>query len=247
MMSFVQRNARRVSIAALSLLAAACGGSEITHPTPPSGDQLTFTGATVNSLDSTAQVMVAANPGNSTLKSLADSTLLVLTTGVQAKRIDVTTNLTSAPLYFIGIHRTINASTNAWSTWTLVGIDDPSHLANIVEVAGFAQNTTGSAPTTVSATIGDGTGRINGRLLQVATGGGVTDWAANTGSATFTSDAPGESCPGFVATAHMTCAMETMHVQFSISAASGSNGAGARSASQSTTVDVPAMRLTYTP
>src|SRR4051812_36778290 len=106
-------------VVGLALFAAACGGSELLDPITRS-DQLTFSGPTIHSLDSTAQVIVAANPGNGTLKSLADSTLLVFTAGVVAKRVNVSTNLTSAPLYFVGIHRTINRATGAFSTWTLV-------------------------------------------------------------------------------------------------------------------------------
>src|SRR3954470_23194357 len=76
---------------------AACGGSD-TEPTEvPSAFVLT-TGQ-VKSLDSTAQVIVQANPGNGTLKSLVDSTLLVLTAGVTAKKLSVSTDLTAAPLY----------------------------------------------------------------------------------------------------------------------------------------------------
>ena len=157
---------------------------------------------------------------------------------------NVSTNLTSAPLYFVAIHRTINRTSGAFSTWTLVGLDDPSHLANIVEVSGFAQSATGPAPTTLTGTIGDGTGSVNGRLLQVAAGGAVTEWEANVGSATFTSDAPGAACPGFTATPNITCALEQMHVRFTISGSSGSN---TKSATQTDIVDVPAMRLTYTP
>ena len=228
-------------VVGLALFAVACGDSIVTN-TLPGSDQLTFNGPTIHSLDSTAQVIVAANPGNATLKSLADSTLLVFTAGVQAKRVNVSTNLTSAPLYFVGIHRTINRATGAFSTWTLVGLDDPSHLTNIVEVSGFAQSATGPAPTTLSGVIGDGS--VNGRLLQVATGGAVSEWDASTGSATFTSDAPGAACPGFTPTANITCAMEVMHVRFTMS---GSSGGTAKSATQTDVVDVPTMRLTYTP
>ena len=227
----------------VALLATACGSSDVTPPLTGS-DQLTFTGASINSLDSTVQVIVQANPGNSTLKSLADSTLLVLSAGVQAQRVNVSTNLTSAPLYFVGIHRTINRTTNAFSTWTLVGIDDPSHLTNIVEVSGFVQAPTGAAPVSLTATIADGSGAVNGRLLQVATGGAVSEWIATSGSATFLSDGESGACPGYTPPPKFTCTMERMHVHFTMSA---TGSGGTKTATQTETVDVPAMRLTYTP
>jgi hypothetical protein len=43
----------------------------------------------------------------------------------------------------------------------------------------------------------------------------------------------------------VTCAMETMHVTFNVSATGGTGGPGARQASVPAAIDVPAMRLTY--
>ena len=132
----------------------------------------------VNSLDSTAQVIVQANPGNATLKSFADSTLLVLTAGIQAQRVNITTNLTSAPLYFVGIHRTINRATGA-----VFDVDVGRHRRSVAPHEHRRgrrlrrRSPTGAAPTSLSATIGDGSGAVNGRLLQVATGGAVTELA----------------------------------------------------------------------
>jgi len=241
-LSFCVRRVRLARVVTLAALATACGGSDSTSPSSQP-DHITFTNATINSLDSTTQVIVQANPGNPTLKALADSTLLVLTAGIQAVRVNVTTNLTSAPLYFVGIRRTINQTTNAWTTWTLVGIDDPSHLGNIVEVAGFAQAATGGAPASVSGTVG-GSGSINGRLLQVGNGGTVAEWAVNAGSASFASDTPGGACPNYTPPPKITCTLEVMHVNFTIT---GTSGGSTKSATQTQTVDVPTMRLTYNP
>jgi hypothetical protein len=237
--------------AARSVAILICGASVLmachdatTTPTI-SGDRITFTTEQVNSLDSTGSVIETANPTNGTLKSLVDSTLLVFTAGIEAQRLDITTNLTAAPLYFVGIHRVINQSaSSSFSTWTLVGMDDPSHLVNLVEASGFAQAGGTTAPSSVSGTIGDGTGLVNALFLQVAAGGSVTQWNASSGSVSFSSDAPGAACPNFTPTAKVTCSLETMHVQFT---ANASNASGARQASIPTSVAVPAMRLTIIP
>jgi hypothetical protein len=227
---------------AVALTSPACG-SDATSPGPlPESFQLS--GPQVSSLDSTGQVIVQANPGNPELKSLVDSTLLVLTAGVTAKHVAITTNLTSVPLHFVGVHRVINVG-SAFSTWAVVGFDDPSHLVNILEVSGFAQSGNATAPASVSGVIGDGS--VNGLMLQTTAGGAVTEWFAGSGSASFVSDAPGAACPGFTATPKVACALETMHVHFTMSASSGSGGAGPRQASLPTDVDIPAMRLTFTP
>jgi hypothetical protein len=129
-----------------------CSGADNTGPaTTP--DRLQLTAAQVKSLDSIGQVIVQANPGNANLKALADSTLAVLTAGIEAKRVDIATNLTTAPLYLVGIHRAAAGSTGSYSTWTLVAIDDPSRLANLAEVSGFAQSTSATPPASALETM----------------------------------------------------------------------------------------------
>src|SRR4051794_4304316 len=218
----------RFSVAALAfglVVVAGCGGSESTDPssTPPP-DKIQFTAGQVRSLDSTGQVIVSANPTIPDLKSLVDSTLLVFTAGIEAKRVDISTNLTSAPLYVVGIHRAVSRASGSFSTWTLVGLDDPSKLANLIEVSGFAQSSTAVPPVSVSGTIGDGSGVVNAMLLQVAAGGAVTLWHANSGNVSFSSDAPGAACPGFQASTVVTCALETMHVRFIANSPTGTGG-----------------------
>jgi len=246
----MRSHAARATLAILalcsSLIASACGGSDSSSP-HPIGDQLTLTEAQVHSLDSTGQVIEHGNPTSGTLKSLVDSTLLVLTAGIVLQRVDISTDLTTAPLYFVGIHRVVTRSTgSSFSTWNVVGINDPSNLTSVVEVSGFAQSNGGTAPTAQTGTIGDGSGLVNGHFLTVGAAGAVTEWFANTGSASFTSGSAGAACPNFAATTVVTCSLETLHLHFSAHASSGSNGAGARQAAVSSDVDVPTMRLTYT-
>jgi hypothetical protein len=226
-------------------LAGCSGGSDPAGP-EPAPDVLELTTKQLGALDSTGQAITDANPGNASLKSLVDSTLLVLTAGVQAKRLDVTTNLTTKPLYFVGVHRAVSSATGSFSTWTVVGMDDPEKLTSLVEVSGFAQNATPTPPTSLSGTIGDGTGFVNGMMLAVGNGGAVTEWPSTTGTASFSSSAPGAACPNFPATGNITCTLETLRVRFTLSAPNGTGGAGARSASVAAEVDVPTMRLTYT-
>ena len=229
---------------AVSVLLAACGGTDSTGPdTAPEVLQLTT--KQVGALDSTGQVISQANPGNASLKALVDSTLLVLTAGVQAKRLDVSTNLTTKPLYFVGVHRAVGGVNGSFSTWTLVGMDDPEKLTSLIEVAGFAASASGTPPTFVAGTIGDGAGTVNGMLLAVGNGGAVTEWRATSGTVTFSSTPSNTACPNFTPNGNITCTLETMHVRFTISAPSGTGGASARQAAVAADVDVPAMRLTY--
>jgi len=247
MVNCVQYPSRILAVALASVAAAACSDSKGTGPsnTP---ETIVLTTGQIASLRSSAQAIANSDPANADLRALVDSTLGVLTAGVEARRLDVTTNLTTVPLYFVGLHRTASYSTHSWSTWTLVGFDDPSHLTALVEVSGFAQSANATPPSTVVGTIGDGTGIVNALMIQVASGGAVTTWRAGSGTAGFRSDTPGAACPNFTPpNPHISCALETKHVQFSANAASGSSGAPARQASLSTEASVAAMRLVYTP
>jgi hypothetical protein len=230
---------------ALSALLAACDRTDPIEP-EDAPDVIQLTAAQIGALDSTGQVITEANPGNGTLESLVDSTLQVLTAGVEARRLDVTTNLTTKPLYFVGVHRAVSRENGAFSTWTLVGMDDPSKLTSLVEVSGFAPSATAIPPASMSGTIGDGTGVVNGLLLAVGSGGSVTEWRPTSGTVSFSSTASGTACPNFPPSGNITCTLETMRVRFTVTAPGGTGGASARSAAVATDVDVPAMRLTYT-
>lgn len=236
----------RLAAAALSVaFALGCSSSstDVTH-TPPSGDSFVMTSHQASSLDSTGQVVVTANPGDATLQSLLDSTLQVFTAGITAQRVEVSTDLTTAPLYFVGIHRVVERASGSFSTWNVVGMDDPEALVNLIEVSGFAESSTATAPTSVSGSIG--TGVVNALFLKVATGGAVTEWFANTGTLSFSSDAATVPCPVPNPAANLTCAVETMHVHFDVTASNDEHGGAGRHATVATDVDIPTMRLTYT-
>ena len=242
--SLVSNGSRLVAIIAVAFGLGCSSDSTDPIHTPPSGDSFVMTSHQAASLDSTGQVVVTSNPGNSNLKSLLDSTLQVLTAGVTAKRIDVTTDLTTVPLYFVGIHRVVERASGSFSTWNVVGMDDPEALVNLIEVSGFAESGTATAPASVSGSIG--TGVVNALFLKVATGGAVTEWDANSGTIAFSSDAATVPCPVPNPSANLTCAIETMHVHFNVTAANDQNGGSGRHAIVATDVDIPTMRLTYT-
>jgi hypothetical protein len=233
---------RLFASALVCVVAMACGGSDSTGP-QNGADKIVLTGGQVHALDSAGQAIVAANPGNPTLKAIVDSTLQALTVGAELRRLDVTTNITTKPLYFIGIHRTASFSNHSYSTWNVVGFDDPSHLTVLVEVSGFAENGTSTPPTNVSGTIGDGTGIVNAHFIEVGSGGSVTMWDAGTGTASFRSDAPTGACPNFTPpNPGLTCQLETTNLVF---AATASSAAGSRQASLSSEAAVSAMKMIY--
>ena len=240
------RSARPLLMLACAMIAAACGGDATGPATQPSTTALSV--AQLGSLDSAARSLVDSNPNNPDLETLLDSTLLVLKAGVPVTRLDVATNLTSAPLQFVGLHQVYQGvGASAFSTWTLVGFDDPLRLTSLVEVSGFNIAGGSTAPSSVTGTIGDGSGDVNALLIQVVGGGAVTEWHAASGTVSFVSDsgATGTPCPGFTPTVTVTCTIETLHVHFTANAPSGTNGAPARQATLATDAALPTMKVTY--
>jgi len=237
---------RLLTLGLAAALLIGCGGDDPTQPAPPTGDTFILTSAQVNAMTDRAETVEQSNPGSTSFKSFVDSTLLALQAGVTMKRLDVTTNLTTAPLYFIGIHRVVNQSSGgSFSTWTLIGFEDPSAFANVVEVSGFAQSSTSTAPSTVSGPIGNTI--MNAQLLQVQPNNTIAVWNYSTGSASFASDAPTGACPNGSPQPKLTCSIENMTVTFNVTAAQSASSNITRSASVPVSVTVPALRLTYTP
>lgn len=230
---------------ALAVVASLSCSTEPTRP-GPTGETLTLSQAQVDSIVNRGDAVADANPGQASLRSFVDSTLQALQAGVVMQRLDVATNLTENPLYFIGIHRIVNQSNgSSFSTWTLVGFEDPADFRSVVQTSGFAQAPGNTAPTSVSGTIGQG--YLNAQMLIVSPGGSVSTFNYSSGTVSFRSAAPSGSCPKTNPAPATVCTLETMQVHFSVSATQSASGSAERHASVTGEVAVPAMRLTYTP
>src|SRR4051794_33519054 len=158
------------TLAALACLFLACSDNPAS-PTP-TGDQFTLSEAQFDAMVGRGDAVADANPGNTSLRSFVDSTLQALQAGVEMQHLEVSTNLTDKPLYFVGIHRVINrASGSSFATWTLIGFEDPANFKSVVQTSGFAESTGGTAPSSVSGPIGSG--YANGQLLLINADGSV--------------------------------------------------------------------------
>jgi len=242
------RTAPALALGAAIVVALGCGTDTPAGPEPPTGAEFTLTQAQLSALATRVDQLIDANPANGSLRSLVDSTLLALQAGVVMKRLDVETDLTTAPLYFIGIHRVVHQpGGGSFSTWTLVGFEDPANFANIVQTSGFAPSATSTAPSAVSGTIGDGSGIVNGQLLQVGANNSVATFNFSAGSASFSSDAPTSPCPNGNPEPRTVCTLESMRVTFSVTATESMTSSLARHAWMTNEATVPTIRLTYTP
>jgi hypothetical protein len=230
-----------ISLGSIALLSLCGCGDSGTQP-PVSTDLLVLSAHQLSALDSTGQVIQESNPSNTTVRTLNDSVLTALAAGVALKHVDLVTDVTTAPLYFIGIHRVINhAGGGSSATWTVIGLDAPEDLTAMIEAGGYAEGGATAAPSTMSGQIGDTF--VNARFWRVAAGGALTEWIGGPGSISFASSAATGNCPTASTVAHIVCETETMTVSMNVT---GSSGTSTRQASMSS-IQIPAIRLTYTP
>lgn len=200
-----------------SLLAAACGGS--TEPT--------VNAPTIHLSASQASVlttrMKAIAPVHPELAWLADSASLVLASGAEADRIDVTTDLASGPFYAVGLQRSVVTSSNSFATFDLIAFDDPSNPTNFMIVDGYGPGSGTTPPTSVAGPFGGSV--MNGHLFHVE-GSTVTAWRAQSGGGTFSTGTTGGACTGFQAQNGVTCEAAALQTSFQMTAAPDGGSAG---------------------
>jgi len=202
----------RASLACVMTAALVAGCDSMTGTSP--------LGPSIHLSASQAAVLVTRvaqiAPVHPELSWLGDSVSLVLTSGAEADRIDIATDLASGPFYAVGLQRAISTPTNSFSTFTLIAFDDPNNPTNFIIVDGYAPGTGLTPPTSVSGSFGTQT--VSGHLFHVA-GSTVSEWRAETGSASFSTGSSGGACLAFHATTGVTCAGSALQGTFTITVA----------------------------
>lgn len=201
-----------------SSLATGCGGS--TEPT--------VKGLTIHLSASQAATLVTRvaeiAPVHPELAWLADSVSLVLKSGAEADRVDLTTDLAAGPFYAVGLQRAFVTPTNSFATFDLIAFDDPSNPSNFFIVDGYRPGDGLTPPTSVSGSFGGAT--VNGHLFHVA-GNVVTAWRAQTGTASFATGTSSGSCIGFQAQSGVSCTAAALQASIDVTSATpdlGSSG-----------------------
>lgn len=222
---------------AIACSLAACGGS--TEPT----SQAPTIHLSASQAATLATRVAAIAPSHPEIAWLADSASLVLTSGAEADRVDVSTDLAAGPFYAVGLHRALSTSTNAFATFDFIAFDDPGNPANFIIVDGYTPGSGTTAPTSVQGTFGGAA--VHAYLFHVA-GSVVSAWRAQTGDAAFTTGATGGPCVGFQASAGVTCVQSALGASFSIASAVADNASttGTRQATLATT-SVAGILLTF--
>jgi hypothetical protein len=80
--------------------------------------------------------------------SSTDRIGLVVGAGLQARRVDVTTNISDGPFYAVALQRAMKASSLSWATFDIVMFSNPSEPADSIVTRGWTNSTNGLEPST---------------------------------------------------------------------------------------------------
>lgn len=160
-------------------------------------------------------------PVHPELAWLRDSVSLVLTSGAEADRIEVVTDLGQGPFYAVGLQRAISTTFNSFATFDLIAFNDPSNPTDFIIVDGYAPGAGTSPPRSVTGSFGTST--ASGHLFHVA-GSAVSAWRAEGGTASFSTGIAGGACLGFQARAGVSCAQSALEGSFAITVARRDDG-----------------------
>jgi hypothetical protein len=232
----VRFKSRRVAFA-IPFIVAGCSAD---GPTANDGNKINLTQAQVSLLVARVAQIVPVHPE---LSWLGDSASLVLTSGAEADRLNITTDLGAGPFFGVGMHRAITASANSFSTFHLIVFNDPSNPTDFIIIDGFMQGSGATPPTSMSGNVGGSA--VNGYLFHIA-GSTLDSWRAESGSASFVTGSSVGDCQNFQSIVGITCARIGLEASFNIDVArrdAGGQAADTRSASLAP-VTVAGIRLT---
>lgn len=181
------------------------------------------------------------------IRDLVDSITVAIQAGVGFDTLDLTTDLGAGPFYGIALKRAFPGASSFAATFDIIAFDNPSAPQNLIIIDALVGGST--LPDSVNASFDGSSGDVlaSGHLIQVS-GDSALSWSATQGTVSFAGSGPNGACASFQSPAGITCAQETMHITFSITATTpdfGTTG-GAQTASFPGG-DVPGVVLTFSP
>ena len=228
------KNTRHCLAAVAISLTVACGGDGITDPNPPI---ITLSAQQAATITARAEAMATVHAD---LAWLADSVEVVVRTGAQAKRIVVTSAGSEIAYYAVGLQRNVRTSTTSFATWHLIAFDDASNPREFIIASGYAPGSGTTPPLSVNG--GFGGESVFAHFIRVDEGG-LADWRATSGGATFRTATVGGACPTTGTPPQgVTCVIADLEVSFDIVNTSAPPGESSRAAHLLTT-SVPGVML----
>lgn len=199
-----------VTSAAASILLAACSSSSSTGPIQPS---IQLTAAQAQALTERLQQVAASNPG---LSDLADSIMVGIRAGVGVNTINLPL-LGTGPFYAFGLKRVFSGSPGFGPEFDILAFDNPSDPHTFLLIDVFADRST---PDAANGSFDGSSGTLaTGFVFQVS-GDSSRTLTPTQGLVSVAGRGPNGDCGSYQPPTGITCAQETMHISFSITATS---------------------------
>ena len=218
-------------IASAALLTGACTNDD---PAGPEDDgSIVLTPAQVTAI---RERVVELAGENADIAWLADTIDIIVSAGVVATEVDVTTVPgVPLPFYAVSLQRTITTASSASAAFDVILFNDPSNPTEFIIANGWINpGDNDTPPTTVSGTFGSPTeiSIVNAHFFRIE-GETVQQWRASGGTATFGyAAAPDGTCSTVEDSESVTCDPADLTATFTITEAQpdGGGATGTRSA-----------------
>lgn len=194
---------RSCTAAAVLGLLAACSSS--TSPGPKQ-HTVELTAAQAQAIAQRLEQIGASNPA---LGDLADSIAVGIQAGAVVNSIDLTGDLGDGPFYAFGLKRVFEGAPGFGPELNVLAFDNPSDPQNFVLIDVMASSGT---PDAAAGSFGTSAGGV---VFQVS-GDSLLTWDATGGLVSITGHGPNGGCGSYQPPPGITCALETMHISFSI-------------------------------
>lgn len=218
-------------VASAALLVGACTNDD---PAGPDGEgSIELSPAQVTAIRNAVVELAGVD---AELAWLADTIDIIVSAGVTATEVDVTTDLADGPFYAVSLQRTITTNTTATAAFDVILFNNPSNPTDFIIANGWINPGSGDTPpTTVSGTFGSpgANSIVNAHLFHIS-GDDVQAWRAGSGTATFSyAAAPAGTCSTVEDSESVTCDPADLTATFNVTnaAADGGGATGTRSAS----------------
>lgn len=219
--------------AAALVLLAACSSSASTGPNPHT---VQLTAAQAQAISQRLQQIAASNP---TLGDLADSIAVGIQAGAVVNSIDLTGDLGDGPFYAFGLKRVFEGAPGFGPELNILAFDNPSDPQNFILIDVMAGTGT---PDAATGSFGTSAGGV---VFQVS-GDSLLTWAATGGGVSIMGHGPNGGCGSYQPPSGITCALETMHISFSITSTGPEfNTSGAGPTASFAGADLAGVVLTF--
>ena len=207
---------------------------------PPVGQTITLTATQAAALVSRIESFGSTDP---TLEALADTVDIVIKTGAEARRVEITNDAGSSTFYAVSLATRNTLNSPATTAFNIIAFNDPTNPTLFVILGGWKQGTGSTPPNDVSGSIG---AEIAGQSLTAhlfsVTGNQTSAWHASQGTSSMLVSITTGACNGFAGPG--SCAQSSMTASFQITGTVAGTGTSGQRTFSGTIANIPGISVT---